>query len=85
MFDLKWIKCILNGINKITISKEVEWITHAQKKQMMNEIQPLTSNINFSAEVRDYLWSLADYFNLKTYGRCKIVKQEISDVSIICK
>jgi hypothetical protein len=84
MFDLKWIKHILKGVNNITTPNIVEWITHAQKKQMTNEIQPLTSNINFSAEVRDYLWSLADYFNLKTYGRCKIVKQEINDVSIIC-
>ena len=85
MFDLKWIKYILKGVKNISKPNIVEWITQAQKMQMINEIQPLTSNIKFSAEVRDYLWSLADYFNLKTYGRCKIVKQEINNVSIICK
>ena len=85
MFDLKWIKRILNGIINITTPNVVEWITHDRKMQMMNEIQPYSSNINFSAEERDYLWCLADYFNLKTYGKPKIVNQEINNVSLILK
>jgi hypothetical protein len=85
MFDLKWVSRILNGINNITTPNIVEWMTRAQQMQMMNEIQPYSSNINFSAEERDYLWSLADYFNLKTYGRPKIINESINNVSLILK
>ena len=85
MFDLKWVSRILNGINNITTPNLVEWMTRAQKMQMMNEIQPYSSNINFSAEERDYLWSLADYFNLKTYGKPKIINESINNVSLILK
>ncbi len=83
MFDLFWINRILKGIFNMTTPNLVEWISHDQKMQMRNELQPLNCNKSFSVEERDYLWSIADYFNLKTYGNSKMLKEQKHNASVI--
>jgi hypothetical protein len=80
MFDLIWIKNILKGIFNLGCTHNIQLANYQEITKMEKDLIPHGSAKEFTDEEKEYILLVCQYFNIKIYKKCKLIKQRSNEM-----